>query len=315
MTSEPTPSQSESVSNPREPSAVEQSLLSRTWVDCLQAISSAPDVAQAWAKSSVRYVQSTIGSLRLFSSTDADTSRGNPDQDETHYFLIPSPTGYVLAERRRLPPGMGTVNSLPKVRIFHVHDLAGVAILEAELLGSLAKEKLQKPGFENDIATRLETIGEEIDRQSFWVTGGLIMVGGAVAIANPLLGIGIAAKALLPEIGSKLTKFGLGAAADSVRRMGKSWRERSARKEAHSEVKRLAPQINIDSVLVFFDTLVALGHNADPALQEVERLPHWWRSRDQRLTMSVVCSVLESTNPWPLWLETVRNQLQTLPPE
>jgi hypothetical protein len=270
-------------------------------------------VAQAWTSSGLAYLQSSIGSLRLFSSTRVETAVGNPAQDETHYFLISTPSGYVLAERRRLPPGVGTVNSLPKVRIFHVHDIAGVAVLEAELLGVLAKQKLQGPGFEHDIAKRLEIIGEEIDRQSFWVTGGLVLVGGAVAVANPLLGIGIAAKALLPEIGSKLTKAGLGVAADSMRRMGQSWRERTARKGAQHDIKRLRPQVTIDPVLRFIDELVAHKGALDPQLYELEKLPQWWRERDQRLTMSVVAAVLQTANPWPAWLTTVRQQLDDFP--
>jgi len=292
----------------------ERSLLSRTWIDCLKAISAAPNVAQAWAMSGVSYLQSTIGSLRLFSATRVDAAVGNPAQDETHYFLIPmSAGGFALAERRRLPEGVGTVNSLPKVRIFHVHDPAGVVVLEEQLLGKLAKERVQEPGLDADLAKRLETIGEEIDRQSFWVTGGLVVVGSAVAIANPLLGIGIAAKALLPELGSKLTKLGLGAAADSVRRMGNSWRERSARKAAASEIRRLKPQVVVDPVLAFIDEQVALGAKADPTMRELERLPEWWRQRDQRLTMTVASEVLSESRQWPAWIASVRQRLGELP--
>jgi len=292
----------------------ERSLLSRTWIDCLKAISAAPNVAQAWAMSGVSYLQSTIGSLRLFSATRVDAAVGNPAQDETHYFLIPmSAGGFALAERRRLPEGVGTVNSLPKVRIFHVHDPAGVVVLEEQLLGKLAKERVQEPGLDADLAKRLETIGEEIDRQSFWVTGGLVVVGSAVAIANPLLGIGIAAKALLPELVSKLTKFGLGAAADSVRRMGNSWRERSARKAAASEIRRLKPQVVVDPVLAFIDEQVALGAKADLTMRELERLPEWWRQRDQRLTMTVASEVLSESRQWPAWIASVRQRLGELP--
>ncbi len=296
---------------PRLPA--ESTLLNRAWIETIKAISAAPNAAQAWAKSGLSYLQSTVGSLRLFSSTRIDSAVGNPAQDETHYILIPTPDGYVLAERRRLPEGVGTVNSLPKVRIFHVHDPAGVVVLEEQLLGKLAKERVQEPGLDADLAKRLETIGEEIDRQSFWVTGGLVVVGSAVAIANPLLGIGIAAKALLPELGSKLTKFGLGAAADSVRRMGNSWRERSARNAAASDIRRLRPQVMVDPVLAFIDEQVALGAKADPTMRELERLPEWWRQRDQRLTMTVASEVLSESRQWPAWIASVRQRLGELP--
>ena len=290
----------------------ERSLLSRTWIESLKAISAAPNAAQAWAKSGMSYLQSTIGSLRLFSSTRVDAAVDNPAQDETHYFLIPQPTGgFVLAERRRLPEGVGMVNSLPKVRIFHVHDPAGVAVLEEQLLGRLAKKHLSQPGTEVDLAKRLEVIGQQIDEQSSIVTGGLVMLGGAVAIPNPLVGLGIVTQALLPGLSGKLTQAGLGFAADSVRRMGASWRERSARKEAQSEIRRLKPQVVIDPVLAFLDEQVALGAKADPIMRELERLPEWWRQRDQRMTMSVVSEVLDTA--WPTWMRSVQERLSDLP--
>lgn len=291
----------------------EQNLLSRTWVECLKAILSAPDATQAWAKSGVSYLQSTVGLLRLFSSTRIDAAPGNSAQDETHYFLIPTPDGYVLAERRRLPDGVGTVNSLPKVRIFHVHDAAGVTVLEERLLGKLLANKPVAAGWEGDLAKRLEIIGEEIDQQSSLVTGGLVVLGGVVAIANPLLGIGIAAKALLPGLSSKLTKFGLGAAADSMRSIGGSWRERSTRNEAKNEMRRLKPQVIVDPVLAFVDELVVLGAKADPTMSELERLPEWWRQRDQRLTMTVLSDVLQEANAWPAWMTSVRKRVAELP--
>jgi hypothetical protein len=289
-------------------------VLSRTWVDCLKIIRNAPDTAQAWAASGVSHLQTSFGTLRLFSSTRIESAVENPAQDETHYFLIPSPNGYMLAERRRLPDGFGTVNSLPIVRIFHVHDPAGVSQLEAALLTVLVKDKHSNPGLDADIAKRLEAIGEEIDNQSSLVTGGLVMLGSTIAIANPILGMSIAAKALLPGLGSKLTKLGLNVAADSVRQLGHSWREQSAHKEAKKDIKRLKPQIFLDPVLMFINDLVTRGKDADPQMSELEHLPQWWRHLDQRLTMSVVTDVLQAQNPWPTWLNAVRQQLKQLPP-
>lgn len=284
-------------------------LLNVAWIESLKAIHAAPNTALAWAKQATDLLPSMMGSLRLFSSTQVDAAKGNPAQDETHYFLVPTNDGYVLAERRRLPDGVGTVNSLPKVRIFHVHDLAGVTVLEEQLLGKLSAAQRQQPGWDADLAKRLETIGEEIDQQSFWVTGGLAVIGGAVAMANPLLGIGIAAKALLPGLVSKITKMGLHTVADSVRSLGDSWRDRSARNKAESEIKRLKPQIVVDPVLQFMDRQVAIGAPAEPDMSELEHLPDWWRDRDQRLTMSIVSDVLHEGCPWPTWMISVRRRL------
>ena len=114
-------------------------------------------------------------------------------------------------------------------------------------------------------------------------------------------------------LGRRHILLGLGAAADSVRRMGNSWRERSARKAAASEIRRLKPQVVVDPVLAFIDEQVALGAKADPTMRELERLPEWWRQRDQRLTMTVASEVLSESRQWPAWIASVRQRLGELP--
>jgi len=285
--------------------------MDEAWVARLKGWKDAPG---AVLEQGLAYVRSSIGTLPFFASTSVDAAEGNPERDETHYFLVPDPgaeSGYDLVERRRLPVGVGTVNSLPKVRVFHFHDEAGVAVLERMLLGKLAEERAAAECVETDFADRMESLGEEIDRQSNWVTGGLILVGGVVAIANPLLGVGIAAKALVPELGGKLTKFGLGAAAEKVRKIGASWRADRVQKEAKAEVKAMRPEMVRDPVLVFLDELVALGGKADPMVAELDRLPEWWRDRDQRLTMGVAAEVVEHA-AWERWLVSVRERLDVV---
>jgi hypothetical protein len=284
------------------------------WSQCLKQLKEAPDAALEWGKSGVAFLESSIGSLPFLAATSADTSAGNPERDETHYFLVPDPAqsgGFTLAERRRLPEGTGTVNSLAKVRIFHVHDPAAVSVLEERLAGKISGEKLRPAGLDQDLAVRLESLGEEIDRQSHWVTGGLILVGGVVAVANPLLGLGIAANAILPELGAKLAKFGFGAAADTLKRMSGSWRTGSARKEAAAEVKRMRPELVVDPVLVFLNRRVANGLADDPCLSEFDELPEWWRCRDKRMTMEVASGIWQE-GPWKAWAEDVRKRLAVL---
>lgn len=284
------------------------------WSQCLKRLKEAPDAALEWGRSGVAFLKSSVGSLPFLAGTSADTTAGNPERDETHYFLVPDPSeagGFTLAERRRLPEGAGAVNSFPKMRIFHVHDPAAVLVLEERLAGKISAEKLRPAGLEGDLAVRLETLGEEIDRQSHWVTGGLILVGGVVCVANPVLGIGIAAHALLPEIGAKLAKFGFGAAADTVKRVSNSWRLSSAKKEADSEVKRMKPELVVDPVLVFLNRMMADGLKEDPTFAELECLPEWWLDREQRMTMEVASQVWRE-GPWKAWAEDVKGRLAVL---
>ncbi|WP_193212522.1 hypothetical protein [Luteolibacter marinus] len=285
------------------------------WADYLKRMKEAPDAALEWSRSGIEYLRSSIGSLPFFAATSVDSGSANPGRDETHYFLVPDPRqdgGFALVERRRLPEGTGAVNSLPKVRIFHVHDPAAVEVLEDRLMKRMVSAAEDAPGLEHDLALRLEAMGEEIDKQSHWVTGGLIVVGGVVAIANPLLGIGIAAKSLLPELGGKLAKFGFGAAAETMRRFSGSIRESQARKKAESEVKRMKPELVVDPVLAFLDRTVARGADGDPVVEELNGLPDWWLDRDQRLTMGVVAEIWKDGR-WGDWARGIGRRLEVLP--
>lgn len=281
----------------------------------MKRLREAPDAALEWGRSGIAFLSSSIGSLPFLAATAVDAAVENPPRDETHYFLVPDPSaakGFTLVERRRLPEGVGVVNSLPKVRIFHVHDPAGLTVLEEQLVGKLTTPaRPVNDGVEHDLADRLESMGEEIDKKSHWVTGGLIVIGGVVAVANPLLGIGIAAKALLPEIGGKLAKFGMGAAAESMRRLGSTLRESMARREATAEVKRMKPELAVDPVLSFLDRLVASGAACDPQFEELAHLPEWWRDRDQRMTLSVAVEVWKE-GPRKEWISDVRRRLEAV---
>src|SRR5690349_19923887 len=78
------------------------------WSQCLKRLKEAPDAALEWGRSGVAFLKSSVGSLPFLAGTSADTAAGNPERDETHYFLVPDPTeagGFTLAERRRLPEG------------------------------------------------------------------------------------------------------------------------------------------------------------------------------------------------------------------
>jgi hypothetical protein len=284
------------------------------WSQCLARLKTAPDAALEWGKSGVAFLRSSIGNLPFLAATSVDSAAGNPQRDESHYFLVPDPAepaGFTLAERRRLPEGTGPVNSMPKLRVFHVHDPAALAILEERLAGKISAGRPREKGMEEDVASRLEAMGEEIDRQSHWVTGGLIVVGGAVAIANPLLGIGIAANALFPKIGGTFAKFGFGAAADAIKKAGASWRESGARRDAAGEVKRMKAELCVDPVLAFLNRIVAGGAQSDPHFVELDALPEWWRDRDQRMTLDVASGIW-LTGRWKRWAEDVRRRLETM---
>lgn len=281
------------------------------WKQSLARFRQGSESAAGWVRSCHGYLRSSLGNLPLLSSIEVAVGKGNPDRDESHYFLVPDPAGkegFTLVERRKLPEGVGTVNSLPKLRVFHVHDPSALEVLESQLVGRISASARTEAGLEADIAARLESLGEEIDKQSHFVTGGLVLVGGVVAVANPLMGVAIAAKALLPELGGKLAKFGFGAAADSVRRFG-SWRKsESAKRSAAAEVRRMKPELVTDPALRFADRVVAAAGRVDPFFAELAETPEWWKDREMRFSLGVVAEVW-SGGTWGRWADSVRERV------
>lgn len=114
-----------------------------------------------------------------------------------------------------LPKGVPEVNNLPKRRIFHfAHEHAEAGLRQYmlhstdEIMREQAKEK----------TNTLQELANSIDELDRKLTYGMLLVGGLAAIVNPIVGAGIAAKAVLPSITGLLNKYGLRASADKLSR-------------------------------------------------------------------------------------------------
>ena len=70
----------------------------------------------------------------------------------------------------------------------------------------------------------------------------------------------------------------------------------------------MKPELVVDPVLTFLDRLMAGGPAGDPHLEELTRLPEWWRDRDQRMTFAAVVEVWAG-GPWQRWIADVRVRL------
>jgi hypothetical protein len=71
--------------------------------------------------------------IPLFASLKARTYQSERQRDETHYFLIPfvpAPGGYAFYSVRYLPEGVGAINDLPKLRVFHLPVSGSEQVLE-----------------------------------------------------------------------------------------------------------------------------------------------------------------------------------------
>lgn len=222
----------------------------------------------------VAFLHVSVGKIPLFAGTKVYVAEGGFSSDETHYFLVPfraSERGYALATTRVLPEGAGPENDLPKRRVFHLPAGVSEEALEEMLEEQLARRNRDRADGGSSAADRIDEIATEIDKKSNLVTGGLLVIGGAVAIANPVVGAGIAAKALLPGVGGVLSKFGARALSDSLRKRKQAKLEAEAEKQAGREVKRLRAEMHDNAVLSVLEEAVSTGDPGhDPAMAKLE---------------------------------------------
>lgn len=216
-------------------------------------------LARSITDSGLQSVSEMFGSIRIFSAVAA-TSTDKAEQDETHYILVPLlgiPRRYAVYTKRILPPDTGTVNSLPKARIFHVPDGAGRTLLERELVEKMVIEQFDPQSGSSDFADALEKVADQIDSETEKISGGFLLIGGAVALLNPLLGLGIAVNGLLPAIGAKASKAGAEYVGNRMRDWNRSASESKLRKSAHEEVRKLKPTIYSNPILRSLDAIAS----------------------------------------------------------
>ena len=212
-------------------------------------------------------VSDTIGKVPLLASIVPAMQRDDVPRDETHYFLIPTPfvaSGYSLYSSRRLPRGVSTTNDLPRLRVFHLPSEGSERqLVDLFVAGKSAGVTIEPAAADDEtpLAERLQMIANEIDRHERTVTGGILLIGGAVAVANPLLGVGIAAKAIFPSIGALLSREGLKLASDKV----KTWTRR--REEAAEERQREA---EVEAIRKEFEA-TPVTSLVNPFLRDLER--------------------------------------------
>lgn len=199
------------------------------------------------------FVRSSWGKLPFVSSVEAAPQHDRVERDETHYFLVPTPfatEGYALHCARRIPEGFATANDLPRLRVFHLPGPGADRVLESLVIqATQQKRSPSEDDSESSVVARLEWVADEIDRQSTKVTGGLLLIGGVVALANPLIGAGIAAKALLPSIGSILSRGALKTASRKILRWQDDRREKQRTREAEREIQSI-PVVSIVNPLL-----------------------------------------------------------------
>ena len=238
-------------------------------------LESAKDVAALSSRlleDGLGFLKTSIGSIPIFAGTKVYVAEEGMAADETHYFLIPfraAERGYAIATQRVLPEGIGPENDLPKHRVFHLPRNTPINTLERFLADDLAEGHAKMADPRSDLADRLDAVADEIDEKSHFVTGGLLLIGGAVAIANPIVGAGIAAKALFPGVGAVLSREGLKKVGDILRKKREEDVGEEAEKMAQREVRRMKPELHENALLSLLEEAVSSSDpNFDPMMHD-----------------------------------------------
>ena len=209
------------------------------------------DKASQELDSGYKLVREKVEGLAIFMSVE--NSSEAQEYDEKHYFVIPfamSEYGFALHTMLSLPDGVAEVNDLPKRRIFHFPSTDTEPQLRAYMRKSA--RHIVESRVDEDSNT-LESLANDIDALDKKLTYGMLLVGGLSAIANPLLGAGIAAKAVLPSVAGLATKYGLRPAGEKL----KEYQKNNSIKEAEAHVEQEFQSANTVKVI-------------NPILQELE---------------------------------------------
>ena len=200
------------------------------------------------------FVKGTLNSSWLFGSRETIESAF----DEKHYFLVPYRAverGYTLYSMRCLPDGVPPINDLPKKRVFHLPNENASQMVET-LLRDQAIAETEATDTGSPTAAKLTDLADQIDRLDQQVFHGALLIGGLVALANPVAGGILAAKALVSSLGMLLAKYGLRTAGDSLDEKNLESRIRTAEKNVLTEFRGKDTSMVVSSLLSQLDKAI-----------------------------------------------------------
>lgn len=202
------------------------------------------------AGAGVGYVTELVGNLRLFGSTT--TSSTKQEFDERHYFLVPdirSQDDFALVVTRCLPDGVPPINDLPKRRVLHLPHVEAEALLRSLLIRQAQAVELNKPTQGKSMGDRARELADYIDALDDRVFGGVLLIGGLVAIFNPIAGAAIAAKSLIPSLGMLASKYGLRVAEESLNQADMKRKVKQAEKDVLSQFRDSQVEHQVNEIL------------------------------------------------------------------
>ena len=202
--------------------------------------------------SGVGLLKSTLGSIPFFGKTSVSDSYDHEKTDERHYFLIPhtnDPEKFSFHITRCLPKGVPPINDLDKRRLLHLPSEHALPMLENLLMNEREESiraDVSEPG------RILKSVGgllDEVDKHDEKAFKGLLLVGGLVALVNPLAGAAVAANAAIPSIAMVLSKYGLKLADQKRTNMEIARNIKRAEKDLQKQFKESSTSMVINPLL------------------------------------------------------------------
>lgn len=186
------------------------------------------------------FVTTTLGQIPFFGSLETSEDYDHKKYDEKHYFLIPDETandGFAVYVMRCLPEGVPPINDLPKQRFVHLPSAHALPMLKDMVLKNLSDDIRNDPADPNFITENLGKFIDEIDKVDDKLFSGVLLVGGLVALVNPLAGAAVALKAMVPSVGLIVSKYGLKFASETATNIDVAQKIKRAEKDVAQQFK------------------------------------------------------------------------------
>jgi len=248
----------------------------------------------------VGYIQASIGRASIFGSLESSALYDENKTDERHYFLIPdrrNDTGYSLYVLRCLPQDVPPINDLPKRRVFHLPNEHALPTVKHILLDDARELVAQSQSNEatTALSDRIQDIADQIDKIEGRMFSGVLLVGGLVALVNPVAGALVAAKALIPSIGMLLSKHGLKCAGDAAKSIEVSSKIKAAEKDVLKQFKGSATEQIVNPLLQQFERALNTTEEEYDPLMEFDASQLSFGQRDRERILKLTCQALANT--------------------
>jgi hypothetical protein len=226
---------------------------------------------------------------------------GDEDKEIIHYFLVPTSakdapnTLYVI---HSFPEGSGNPVDLKKHRIFHLPDTSAMERMRLMVLHSITASMIPDEIPHSYTEASLIELGEAIDEKGTALSGGIMLIGGAITLINPVAGMAILAGSLVPQLGSWLSSKALNGIAGSLADKRRKKAEKIAEKSSHREMRRSTCEAYINPILQH----MARSASASPqSLSQLDfPLPHHFSQLSwYALTLDAVCQTHQNQPPLP----------------